>query len=98
MSGQPGGFTDDFDGIRLLTVGRLTPQKAYPVAIEAMRQLKAEGYPVRWYVLGEGSSRRELEQHIASCGLKEDFLLLGAVDKSLSVLPADGYLCACDRI
>ena len=44
-----------------------------------MRQLKAEGYPVRWYVLGEGSSRRELEQHIASCGLKEDFLLLGAV-------------------
>ena len=79
MSGQPGGFTDDFDGIRLLTVGRLTPQKAYPVAIEAMRQLKAEGYPVRWYVLGEGSSRRELEQHIASCGLKEDFLLLGAV-------------------
>ena len=80
MSGQPGGFTDDFDGIRLLTVGRLTPQKAYPVAIEAMRQLKAEGYPVRWYVLGEGSSRRELEQHIASCGLKEDFLLLGAVE------------------
>ncbi len=60
-------------------MGRLTPQKAYPVAIEAMRQLKAEGYPVRWYVLGEGSSRRELEQHIASCGLKEDFLLLGAV-------------------
>ena len=43
MSVQPGGFTDDFDGIRLLTVGRLTPQKAYPVAIEAMRQLKAEG-------------------------------------------------------
>lgn len=28
---------------------------------------------------GRGSSRRELEQHIASCGLKEDFLLLGAV-------------------
>ena len=80
MSVLPGGFMDDFDGIRLLTVGRLTPQKAYPVAIEAMRQLKAEGYPVRWYVLGEGSSRRELEQHIASCGLKEDFLLLGAVE------------------
>ncbi len=58
------------DGIRLLTVGRLTPQKAYPVAIEAMRQLKAEGYPVRWYVLGEGSAAGELEQHIASCGLK----------------------------
>ena len=80
MSVQPGGFTDDFDGIRLLTVGRLTPQKAYPVAIEAMRQLKAEGYPVRWYVLGEGSSRRELEQRIASRGLKQDFLLLGAVE------------------
>lgn len=34
----PGGFSDDFDGIRLLTVGRLTEQKSYPTAIRAMKK------------------------------------------------------------
>ena len=86
---QPGGFTDDFDGIRLLTVGRLTPQKAYPVAIEAMRQLKAEGYPCPVVCAGRGKQPQETQSStLRRCGLKEDFLLLGAVTKSLSVLPA----------
>ena len=40
---EPGGFMDSYDGIRILTVGRLTEQKAYPVAIEAMRLLKRQG-------------------------------------------------------
>ena len=78
----PGGFTDDFDGIRLLTVGRLTEQKAYPVAIEALRLLK-EGHPklkVRWYVLGEGPERAKLKRQIAAAKLTEDFILEGAVE------------------
>lgn len=77
---EPGGFSDDFDGIRLLTVGRLTYQKAYDIAVEAMSILKAAGWHVRWYVLGEGEQRRSLEKKIAAFGLKEDFLLLGAVE------------------
>lgn len=75
-----GGFSDDFDGIRLLTVGRLTYQKGYDIAIEAMRILKMSGQKVRWYVLGEGEQRRHLEKKIAGFGLQEDFLLLGAVN------------------
>lgn len=77
---EPGGFSDDFDGIRLLTVGRLTYQKAYDIAIEAMRILKEAGRKVRWYVLGEGEQRKYLEKKIAVLGLREDFLLLGAVE------------------
>ncbi len=79
-AGEPGGFSDDFDGIRLLTVGRLTYQKAYDIAVEAMCILKEAGHNVRWYVLGEGEQRRYLEKRIAVCGLREDFLLLGAVE------------------
>lgn len=80
LAKEPGGFNDGFKGIRLLTVGRLTYQKAYPVAIEAMRLLKEDGYNVRWYVLGEGPERQALEQCIEEAGLKEDFVLCGAVD------------------
>lgn len=75
---EPGGFMDSYDGIRILTVGRLTEQKAYPVAIEAMRLLKQQGVKARWYVLGEGPEREMLEQQIAKDGLQEEFFLLGA--------------------
>lgn len=75
---KPGGFSDQYDGIRLLTVGRLTYQKGYEVAIDAMKLLKESGYKVRWYVLGEGDEREQLERKIAQLGLQEDFLLLGS--------------------
>lgn len=75
---EPGGFMDSYDGIRILTVGRLTEQKAYPVAIEAMRLLKQQGVKARWYVLGEGPEREALTQQIAKDGLQEEFFLLGA--------------------
>lgn len=73
----PGGFEDDYAGIRILTVGRLTAQKAYEVAIDAMRLLKDRGVQARWYVIGEGELQQKLQQKIASLGLEKDFLLLG---------------------
>lgn len=78
-SKKAGGFSDyGYDGIRLLTVGRLVGQKAYDVASDAMALLKKSGYKVRWYVLGEGEERGRLEKKIAQLELGEDFLLLGA--------------------
>ena len=82
----PGGFEDDFNGTRILTVGRLTAQKAYETAVEAMRLLKEYGENVRWYVLGEGEERGALEKQIKECGLEKDFLLLGAKSNSYPYL------------
>lgn len=76
----PGGFTDEYDGTRILTVGRLNPQKAFEVSVEALKLLKDAGGNFRWYVLGEGAQRAKLEQQINELGLAEDFLLCGAVD------------------
>ena len=59
---ESGGFSDSYAGIRILTVGRLTEQKAYPVAIEAMHLLKQRGVDARWYVLGDGPERKKLEK------------------------------------
>ncbi|MBQ7955983.1 MAG: glycosyltransferase [Lachnospiraceae bacterium] len=74
---EAGGFTDDYEGIRLLTVGNLIEQKGYDVAIETMYLLKQANAPVRWYVIGEGKCRKKLEKKIEELGLKKDFLLLG---------------------
>lgn len=91
----PGGFSDDFDGPRILTVGRLTAQKAIEVSVEAMKLLKDGGIRARWYVLGEGEERNRLEERIHKLGLKEDFLLLGAVDNPYPYIrQADLYVHA----
>lgn len=74
---QDEGFTDDYKGFRILTVGRLTSQKAFDVSIHAMKLLKDQGINARWYVLGEGDQRETLEKLISELDLKEDFLLLG---------------------
>lgn len=80
LADREGGFSDNFEGIRLLTVGRLTYQKAYDIAITVMKKIKDAGYRARWYVLGEGDQRESLEKQIKSLGLERDFRLLGAVD------------------
>lgn len=71
------GFSDSYDGIRILTVGRLTYQKAFDVAIEAMKLVKDAGYEARWYVLGEGNEREMLERQREELGLTGEFLMPG---------------------
>lgn len=79
-SKEKGGFSDDYKGFRILTVGRLVPQKAIDTAIDAMKLLKASSKEFRWYVLGEGEMRKSLEEQIRRLGLEKDFILLGTVE------------------
>ena len=73
---EPGGFADNYNGIRILTVGRLSPQKSYPVAIETMYLLKQERADVRWYVLGEGPERKKLEHLIADYVIRQFCIMI----------------------
>ena len=92
---QPGGFTDDFDGYRILTVGRLTSQKDFQVSVEAMKLLKDSGVKARWYILGEGEKRAELDAKIRELGLGQDFFLPGAVENPYPYMAqADLYVHA----
>lgn len=65
---------------KLLTVGRLTYQKAYDIAIPALRLLRERGFDVDWFVLGEGSLETELRRQIARENLTEHFILLGSTE------------------
>lgn len=89
------GFTDGFTGMRLLSVGRLTAQKAFEVSVDAMKRLKDAGKNVRWYVLGEGDQRKKLQEQIDVLGLMEDFILYGAVNNPYPFMKqADIYVHA----
>lgn len=71
-------FNNDFKGIKIVTVGRLSKEKGQDLGIKALAKLKKEGYKVRWYCIGEGNSRSEYESLIKEYELQEDFILLGA--------------------
>lgn len=79
-STEPGGFPAPYDGVKILTVARLSAQKALEISIDAMKLLKEQGIKARWYVLGEGDQRGFLESRIRRNGLEENFILAGAVD------------------
>lgn len=45
-------YNDDYQGIRILTIGRLSPGKGYDLALKACKMLKEKGVIFKWYVLG----------------------------------------------
>ncbi len=63
---------------KLLTVGRLNPQKAYEIAIPALRILRNRGIDADWFVLGEGPLKKKLKKQIQREHLQQHFILLGS--------------------
>ncbi|MBD1378854.1 glycosyltransferase [Metabacillus arenae] len=78
MADDGRGFDDDFEGVRILTVGRLSKEKGQVLAISVVAQLRNEGYKVRWYCIGEGNERKEYEKLIKKYNVQNDIILMGA--------------------
>jgi glycosyltransferase involved in cell wall biosynthesis len=74
------GYTDNFNGIRILTIGRLAHQKGYDIALEACKYLKNAGVNFRWYVLGKGPLKEEILKYIHENNLQDHFILLGVTE------------------
>lgn len=77
LANRDQGFTDKFDGFRILTVARLSAEKGQEMIPGILMRLRAEGYNVRWYCVGDGDTRSMLEDLIKRNGLEEHFILLG---------------------
>ncbi|WP_244895400.1 glycosyltransferase [Evansella clarkii] len=78
LSKEEVDFDNNFSGLRIVTVGRLSFEKGQMLAIEVLKKLKSEGHNVRWYCIGEGNNRSEYEKLIVQYDLINDFKLLGA--------------------
>ena len=70
-------FNNNEEAFKILSIGRLFPQKNYPLAIDAAQILKDKGLNFKWYILGDGKLRSELEKKITSLSLEDNFILLG---------------------
>ncbi|WP_096435075.1 glycosyltransferase [Alteribacter populi] len=63
--------------INILSVGRLETVKAYEKAIEVAKILKNRNVKFKWFVIGEGSERKNLQQLVDNHQLKDVFIFLG---------------------
>lgn len=62
----------------ILTVGRLATVKGYDLAMQTAVLLKQKKIKFKWFIIGEGPQRKEIEQDIIFHNLEEEFILLGA--------------------
>jgi glycosyltransferase involved in cell wall biosynthesis len=62
----------------IVTVGRLAVQKNYIDAVEAAAELKEMGLKFKWYFVGEGSERGNIEKRIKELGVSKNVILLGS--------------------
>jgi glycosyltransferase involved in cell wall biosynthesis len=72
------GNANEIDGSRaIVSVGRLHPLKGFDLAVGACAILVDKGFPVQWFVIGDGQQRNIIEKAIADSKLEKHFILLG---------------------
>ncbi len=79
-----------YDGLKLLSVGRLNNQKGFDFAINAAKILKDKGIEFLWYILGEGELRANLTKLIDENNLNDNVRLVGIKPNPYP------YIKACD--
>lgn len=76
-------FAEEFEpeeygeGVKLLSIGRLTAQKAFDRIIPIAKALKDKGVSFNWFVLGDGELRQELVSKVSEAGLQDTVKFLG---------------------
>ncbi len=70
-------FRDDFNGKRILTVGRISPEKGQRIALLALKRLIEKKYPVRWYFIGDGVDMENCKKDADKLGLNGYASFLG---------------------
>lgn len=61
----------------LLTVGRLSKQKGYDIAVDAAEILDKNGVDFKWFAIGKGELKEEIQAKIKEKKLEDKFILLG---------------------
>lgn len=81
-------YNDNFKGIRLITVGRLSEEKGQDILIPIVKRLNDDGYNIRWYCIGEGNLRKKCEELILKYEVGDKFILLGNINNPYNYINA----------
>jgi glycosyltransferase involved in cell wall biosynthesis len=79
-------------GLRLLSVGRLHPQKGHRVLLDAMAAARPAGARLSLLVAGEGAERAALEAHAEALGLRDQVRFAGRREVRPLLAAADVFV------
>lgn len=68
---------NEYEGITIVSCGRLSEPKNYDLAIDTAAELKSRGIEFRWIVVGEGEYRERLKAHAKKVGVIDEFKMIG---------------------
>ena len=95
MADMGDGFEDGYTGggIRIVTVGRLSAEKGQDIIPEVAAYLKKHGIAFRWYLVGDGKLRPEIERKCAKYEVNNEIVFLGTMPNPYQYLKqADLYV------
>ena len=78
MANMGEGFVDAIEGIRILTVGRISKEKGQDIIPEVAAKLKKHKILFRWYLIGDGKIRDKIEKKCIENAVTEDIVFLGS--------------------
>lgn len=87
---QPKSVEFDNNKLSIVSIGRLAKQKDFKLSIETAKILNENNIDYRWYIIGEGKERINLEGLIKKYNLNDKLILLGFRDNPYP------YVKACD--
>lgn len=73
----PEEYQNSHKRYKLLSVGRLTKQKGFDMAVSAAALLKKAGVSFDWFIIGNGPLEKQLERQIKKEGVEDCFKLIG---------------------
>lgn len=83
------------NGVNLVALGRLTPQKSFDRLLQACALLNKDGYSFHLRILGEGPERQNLEAMIQDLHLEDSVSLMGFQSNPYSYVDAaDLVICS----
>lgn len=63
---------------RIVSVGRVTPQKNFEIIPSVANILKNKGLHFEWYIIGDGESLQQLRTEVRESGLSDNVYFIGA--------------------
>lgn len=77
---------DKQDRVKLISVGRVEPEKGFDIAIEACKILCDKGVNISWYIVGDGTQRKSLEEKAKEYNISDRFCILGVKNNPYSYI------------
>ena len=88
----------------IISVGRFSAVKRFELIPSIARRLKESGLAFRWYIVGDGGLRKEIEDNIAKYDAQDNVILLGfKSNPHYYIANSDLFVClssseACPRV